>query len=335
MAERKALLHVGTHKTGTKSIQLFLNHNWKALREAGLYVPQRGRRMMGEAVATPGHHDLVIALLQNDDTLVDAMFEEIRNERAPSVLVSSEEFHPMIDRRKELATLRERFTDNGYETTAIVYLRPQPDYAQSVYAEIAKTANSWNFANYVETIVRDGALNADSGWPTVFEYSHIVLGLADIFGAKNVVVRPYDAAKEPQALIADFMRVVTAIRGPIVVNSLVIRSPHLNRRSSFAQTLADMHQHAFKLNPHAISTYDLATRAGFDAADVRLAEPFSVMSFEEHARLTERFALDNAQVEAMSGITFPIKHVAPSDESWKTAAFQRALLDLALEVWFK
>src|SRR6185437_11320464 len=96
MEKRKALVHVGTHKTGTKTIQLFLSHNWAALREAGLYIPNAGRVRFDASNATPGHHDLVKALTGTDRAAIDDFKEEIASENAASIFISSEEFHPLV-----------------------------------------------------------------------------------------------------------------------------------------------------------------------------------------------------------------------------------------------
>lgn len=52
-SERKCFIHIGTHKTGTTSIQHLLIRNSSALRERGYCYPQAGRLEL-----SPGHHNL-------------------------------------------------------------------------------------------------------------------------------------------------------------------------------------------------------------------------------------------------------------------------------------
>lgn len=49
----RLILHIGTFKTGTSSIQQFLGANFDALRKAGICYPVAGRR---EGTSVPGHH---------------------------------------------------------------------------------------------------------------------------------------------------------------------------------------------------------------------------------------------------------------------------------------
>ena len=58
---RTAFVHVGTHKTGTTSLQSMLAANAKILRAAGVLVPLAGRVERGSA----GHHNVAWELLRD------------------------------------------------------------------------------------------------------------------------------------------------------------------------------------------------------------------------------------------------------------------------------
>ena len=55
---RTLYIHVGTHKTGTTSLQQFLLLNEKLLRQKGLFIPLSGRMHRKE----PWHHPLANSL---------------------------------------------------------------------------------------------------------------------------------------------------------------------------------------------------------------------------------------------------------------------------------
>jgi hypothetical protein len=332
------MVHVGTHKTGTKSIQLYFSRHWDALRVAGLYQPNAGRHKFDESNATPGHHDLAFDLMHAKRDSLDALVAELRENGSPDVFISSEEFHPLAAGNR-LTILRDTLATAGYETTVIVYLREQASYAQSMFAEMSKARNAQRFAAYVNKIGRSGSLANGPEYHIFFEYSKLVLGLAHVFGEENVVVRPYDGNREPAALIRDILRVVTTIQPALRLPQLGEPSLLVNRRSGFIDVLRDVHAAAVRAVPDAPDVDTLLGRFGVDAQDERLTQPFSALSREEALLFVHRFAADNARVQAMCSIQIPgvrEEDIArDGDPRWTEAAWQRSLLDLTTDVWFR
>lgn len=334
MTLRKALVHVGTHKTGTKTIQMFYSDNLDALRNAGLYVPDAGRIMMGENQATPGHHALATALASGDKTILEAFAREIKAANAPSILISSEEFHPLAANPELLVELQRRIVALGYDPVVILCLRPQAEYAQSLYAEIAKNKSVTSYSRFLASIMEHGALYPDASHRIYFEYSRIVEGLSLAFGFSNIVVRAYDDSLPTEGLVADFMSVVEAIRGPIDA-STIVRSPHVNRRLAFATLINAIHETIAAENREAPSPWQVAQQLGIEATDWRLGMPFFAMSYEEREAMRSRFSADNQKIESMTGTRILDRVIAPNDPSWDIAAFQRRFLDAAFALWFK
>lgn len=336
---RKALIHVGTHKTGTKSIQLFLSRNWTALRNAGLYVPNAGRHFFSETAATPGHHDLAAELATGERALLDALLVEIERAAAPTVFLSSEEFHPLAFSAQALPALRDALAGAGYEPVVIVYLRAQAEYAQSLYAELAKTQNSYRFTAYLQSILATGRFGSGDAYVIEFEYSRLLAALADCFGSSSIVARPYDARREPAALVTDMMRVLATLHGSIPSGALSDPSLTINTRSSFRALLEGIGETAQRTLPQSYSFEALAARLHIDLGDPRFDVPFAPMSRQETLTVIRRFAEDNARVEAMASIVLPgtsEADVLPAeDPRWSHAAWQRELLDLMTDVWFR
>lgn len=338
MPSRKALVHVGTHKTGTKSIQLYFSRHWDALARAGLYQPNAGRHKFDETHATPGHHDLAFDLMHARRDSLDELVNELRESASPGVFISSEEFHPLAA-GNELTILRDTLSSAGYEATAIVYLRAQAEYAQSMYAEMSKAQNAQRFNVYLDEIVRTGTLAHGPSYQIFFDYSKLVLALAGVFGENHVVVRPYHAQREAAALIADMLRVITTVEPALALPSLGDPSVSVNRRARFIDVLHDIHAGAVRAVPAAQDVQTLLQRRGIAPEDKRLLEPFSAMSREETLALIRRFAEDNERVEAMCSITIPGTREAEvpphNDPRWAHAAWQRELLDFMTDVWFR
>lgn len=331
-------MHVGTHKTGTKSIQLYFSRHWEALRAAGLYQPNAGRHKFDETHATPGHHDLAFDLMQAKRGSLDTLVTELRENGSPDVFLSSEEFHPLAAGNR-LVILRDTLANAGYETTVILYLRAQASYAQSMYAEMAKAYTPGRFARYLNTIGRSGFLGNGPNYTIFFEYSRLVLALAHVFGEDRVVVRPYDGRREPGALIHDMLRVVAAVQPALRFPQLGDPSLFLNRRGRFIDVLRDVHAAAVRTVPDVPGVDSLLQRFGVDPNDERLTRPFSAMTRDESVIFAHRFNADNARVEAMCSIEIPGSRendIPPKDDArWAEAAWQRSVLDFTTDVWFR
>ena len=97
----RIFLHIGTHKTGTKSVQWFLKDQAEALAREGFLVPKSGTLS-----TIAGHHRLAWDILaepfpQTDTETSGKVLEDFLAELAVSdahtAVVSSEDFHPLVD----------------------------------------------------------------------------------------------------------------------------------------------------------------------------------------------------------------------------------------------
>lgn len=132
MTQKTIYLHIGRHKTGTSSIQHFVNGCAELLADLNLYYPQAGK-------STIAHHDLAkLFAIQTNKTaeaqqqtlqspVLATLLEEINNQPC-DVLLSSESFqnsHPSVIQR----------AFDGFNLKVLVYIRNQIDYLASSYAQ--------------------------------------------------------------------------------------------------------------------------------------------------------------------------------------------------------
>lgn len=146
----RCILHIGTEKTGTTSIQEFLHLNRRALASQGIHVPVR--------LGRPEHIALAHAVLDEDKRfsrrngphgpgrtgagrmraraarLITAELARARATGARTVILSSERLGALIDRPEEMARLRALLSPLFQRVDIVVYLRPQPDFATSYYS---------------------------------------------------------------------------------------------------------------------------------------------------------------------------------------------------------
>lgn len=175
------IIHAGTYKTGTTSLQHFLFTNRATLAAGGLYRPSTG------AVDEPanwGHHLLVQELNTKPPRVIWRQLRE-ECEGKDKVVISSELFSN-LRRSSKFAPVRKMF--EGWRKSIVVYLRRQDHYLESLYnhhvKSVGETRDILEFADVVEH-----RLN----------YLAYLSMLSRFFGEDNLIVRPY----EPNSLRGD------------------------------------------------------------------------------------------------------------------------------------
>lgn len=230
-------LHIGTHKTGTTSLQIILANNEEKLASHGVYVPKTGRNSL-----LPGHHNLAWEL--NDDERFDpsagniqALREELSNVFQPRVILSSEDFEYLYCREDRLGLLKSLADSLGRDIYAVVCFRDWAGYANSLYAELAKHGLTKSVEYFVNEIVVSGEFVFNENWRFCFDYPKIVAGFQKVFGADRVlwysyrrgIEEPFFTAMGLGAFYAQLDGEYTANEsiGPAAVKALIV----LNRKA--------------------------------------------------------------------------------------------------------
>ncbi|WP_415403182.1 glycosyltransferase family 2 protein [Tateyamaria sp. SN3-11] len=154
--QKRLVLHVGLHKTGTTFVQHHLLHHAEALRRAGILIPRTGfdTDVAGRPGALSGHQGLVRALRQDDDATWAALHREIDANPARTVLISAENlsFPTAPDRDALIARLFDRL--GGFaQIDVVALLRSPADYAEAFYAEWVTSAHPGGARSIAETLV--------------------------------------------------------------------------------------------------------------------------------------------------------------------------------------
>jgi hypothetical protein len=192
----KLILHVGRHKTGTSSLQIFFAQNYELLvKQYGILYP-----IVGLDQWHKNHHPLVEDLVNhgtpiNRDSIL-GIISEAREHGCHSVLLSSEMLARPSLSIEQLQLLKRAFSDFA-EITIVIYLRKQDDFLESVYANR----------------IRVGLLSAPTtihDLDAALDYHQFVMRYAGIFGKDNIVVRSFDEAIKG-SIYSDFLASILGI----------------------------------------------------------------------------------------------------------------------------
>lgn len=193
-------VHVGTHKTGTSALQLFLSRNRRYLADHGLCYPTLGCTPEG------AHHYIANALkgppypLIKPELSADEYLEGLRQAllRQPRVLISSEIFMRLLPGFKprlveDLSALA-RLSGVAQRVRPILYLRLQEDYLESFYRQ---------------TVLEQVKLSPEEFVAQRYlDYREICEQLERVFGAGSPIVRIYDASQFVDGdLFVDFLSI--------------------------------------------------------------------------------------------------------------------------------
>jgi hypothetical protein len=145
----------------------------------------------------------------------------------PIAVLSSEDFEYLHAKPAALERLRESLRKIGYTAKVITYLRPQEEYAVSLYSELLKHGLERSLDDFLETIITDGEFTHRDTWIYQFRYSRLLDPFASICGAENVIARRFLRNRASNALLEDFVGVIHCEGAPIPFKALVLPD-HMN-----------------------------------------------------------------------------------------------------------
>jgi hypothetical protein len=163
--ELKAIVHIGTEKTGTTSIQRYLYQNRGKLKGAGFHFLQSAGKRNNQALPAycldenrPDDYfrnQGIQTLKQRQEfkrRFIKAFDSEIRGlpQHVTTVIMSSEHFHSRIRTEAELDNLSELLTPYFDEIKIVCYLREQAATCKSYYSTSLKSGGTESFSEFLE-----------------------------------------------------------------------------------------------------------------------------------------------------------------------------------------
>ena len=185
-------LHIGSHKTGTTSIQHFLLHNRTLINKVGWEYPEI-------ELAESAHHKIAGQLVKDakagifENNLEPSIdFSQLQRWRSLKEFINHTEFENIIISSENFwwlarpSVLKTFF--NGFRVVVVLYIRRQDVYLESLYQQFVKDAPS-RLSQKIGPWVK-GVLSGKR----FHDYSAVIDKWALAFGSENILVGEFDEA---------------------------------------------------------------------------------------------------------------------------------------------
>lgn len=211
---RDLILHIGTTKTGSTSIQRVLAGARPALRAQGVYYP-----------TTPGdsQHDLLAYALMENHAQRDRLETSLWNGMAPAarverffrefeaemralpedvrqVVISTEFIYILLRRPSEVQRLHDLLAPHFARMRVVVYLRRQDAHFTSLYTQLLRSGE----------VLPPGALKMQPRPLHELDYAALLGRWAAIFGQDAIFVRLFDRQADGSRFdaVQDFLHLI-------------------------------------------------------------------------------------------------------------------------------
>lgn len=320
---RRCFLHVGTHKTGTSSIQQVLDHHRADLSTHGFLYPRAGI-----VPGMSGHHNIAWELAGSGDHrreygTIDDLVTEIGHS-TQDVVLSSEDFTIAFARLTDFRSFIERLKRCGLRTAIVIYFRNPPDYFRSAYFQILTAGCPVGFAPFISAMAEDRIVRWDGHAAGGVDVVRSLQELATD-EAIDVIARSYDKAKT--SIVADFLSVI----GLTLADLRLVTETRENERATIGDAFAMFYRNRRGRPPDAHEAWLIARLAeALAGADVHMSDGARRMLQAKHEyqrRVLRQYGLDEPELGTEPGPSSAASDGAPCLEdvfSETTARFVEA-----------
>lgn len=195
-ARRKCILHVGSPKTATSSVQSVLMRNRGRFLKDGILVPHSGQTASGSHRYLA--YDLAGLPVPRYAVAADRnLGAEVARSEAETVLISSEFLWSILARHEAAQRLLARLRALDLDVTVLLYVRNQPQYFNSIYQHDANFRRLRALPTFLRGARRNEARYGYSRWLD-FARAHDL----------PLLVRPFSAEVREAGVVEDFLTAV-------------------------------------------------------------------------------------------------------------------------------
>ena len=192
---RICYIHVGPHKSGTTSIQWFLQENRAELLKRGYFVPESETKRGAHHTLAEGLAGLEVG--EHRQPLVANSIRAIAETPAEAIIISSEALEGILRNRKHSEAFFNRIGELNLEPKLLLFPRNQPQWINSSY--------SWSVENFRRLDSFESCALAFAQSPDA-RFSRWI-DLAVVHGAE-LIARPFNKRTIARSVIPEFLRSV-------------------------------------------------------------------------------------------------------------------------------
>jgi hypothetical protein len=192
MTKRICYIHVGPHKTGTTSIQWFLQENRAELLKDGYFVPESETKRGSHHALAEGLSGLDVG--KHREPLVARSIAAIGGTPARAIIISSEALEGLFRNRQTTKSFFSRIQDLNLQPKLILFPRNQPQWINSSYSS---TVTSFRRSDSFQPGVLGFAQSPDSKFSRWIQ-------LAETYGAE-LIAKPFNTETLRRGVIPEFL----------------------------------------------------------------------------------------------------------------------------------
>jgi len=173
-------IHIGSHKTGTTSLQSFISVNRDAFKSAGLAYLTFG-------LHAPAANEFATLVAENEGEKMAAAIQLMKNQKAdaPDSLISAENLFSVSPATFSMA-VRNGLIEEGEKIKIICYVRRQDEYLESLYLQRLRNGRTKaSVGKFVNNRMKLGR----------GKYTLVLDAWKDAFPEAEIVVRIYEKSK--------------------------------------------------------------------------------------------------------------------------------------------
>jgi hypothetical protein len=305
--QRRVLLHVGLHKTGSTALQRFLSNAAEELRVQGVLYPTSGR----PPTNPEGHHNIAWQLggdrrFRSFAGTLDDVASEISSFPGDAIL-SSEDFESILGTPIRFVPLLEHPLLKAHAFTIVFWVRDQASYLESLFFEMLHHRMAEEGARFCEAALAYGQVRHED-WTFHTDYDSIRTGLLGL--RAKIAVRPY-------ARVIGGSTVIDCLTYAGLGCNAAESEERANSRGSLAEALSLFCQHRLgKALADRVAPYE-ALLPLLDGRSAHLSSSF-------RAALIARFAAGNKRLAKSCGFpaeSLTILPLPPADSIPLEAVF--------------
>jgi len=192
MTKRICYIHVGPHKTGTTSIQWFLQENRAELLKDGYFVPESETKRGSHHALAEGLSGLDVG--KHREPLVARSIAAIGETPARAIIISSEALEGLFRNRQTTKSFFGRIQDLNLQPKLILFPRNQPQWINSSYSS---TVTTFRRSDSFQPGVLGFAQSPDSRFSRWIQ-------LAETYGAE-LIAKPFNTETLRRGVIPEFL----------------------------------------------------------------------------------------------------------------------------------